>query len=114
MSLKEIAIPGRIQKILEQQRQSDLTVASFCRKKKIPLSTFYNWRRQFKGMVSSTQAPTPAEFIAVKIRNTSEPSPISEDRITISFPSGMSMTVPCTPTLVRELTGVALKSEGVI
>lgn len=114
MSLQKASIPGKILKLLEQQQKSNLTVTTFCRNKKIPLSTFYHWRRKFKSETPSIQENTHAEFVSVKIRNIEKKKSVSDDSITISFPTGMSIKVQCTSTLIRELINVALKSEGVI
>ena len=114
MSLKKVSIPGRIRKIVEEQRESELSVASYCRKKKIPLSTFYYWRRRFNSNISSRRENIDSEFISVKIRNNEEKKLISADTITISFPTGMSMKVPCTSTIIKELISVVLKTGGII
>jgi len=48
--------------IVEQQRVSGQTIAAFCRRAKVPLASFYTWRRKLREAVTFAEvrvAPEP-------------------------------------------------------
>jgi hypothetical protein len=49
--------------VIGSQRSSDLSVAAFCRRYGIPVSSFYAWKRKVGG------APTAPAFIEAKVVN---------------------------------------------
>ena len=112
MSLKKKSLNGRIRRIVEEQKTSHLTISSYCRKKKIPLSTFYYWRQRLDSDISLIQKKTDPGFIQVKI-SADEKKAVSDETIVINFPAGSSMKVPCTPIVIKELFGVIQKTEGI-
>lgn len=84
-------IPGYIQRHLDTQAQSGLSIASYCEKYSISQSTFYNWRRRYqpKPVTEHDLLPVFQEIGAI---NTPHPA------YDIHFPSGITVSVHCGAT----------------
>jgi len=50
--------------MVHEHRSSGLTVSAFCRKRAVPASSLYAWKRRLES--ESASQPTPASFVAVR------------------------------------------------
>ncbi len=56
--------------IVEEQQASGLSVAAFCRRSRVPQSSFFAWRRKLSKAVTFAEVPVaapPCRFVAVPI-----------------------------------------------
>ena len=54
-------------KIIEAQRQSDLTVVEFCRRRRIAKATFWYWRKRLVTTEKQQRVATAQSFLAVPL-----------------------------------------------
>lgn len=59
---KRFHTPSEIQEHLSRQKASSLSVDEYCAQEKVAVSTFWNWRKRYKG-TTSTSSSVPVPFV---------------------------------------------------
>lgn len=105
---------GKAADIVAGHAESGLSVAAYCRRRNIPLSSFYFMRRKVQASRSVTMhggGNKRGGFVPVEIKpdgRADGPSAV----LTVTFPGGMVVRTPGTPELMREICDSLLRAEG--
>ena len=72
---------------LRRFRRSNLSVTEFCRREKVSVPSYYEWRRKLTETTSEAGAEgEPATFIPVQVASPAE--------LQVAFPNGVRLTLP--------------------
>ena len=76
------------QAILEQQKQSSLTIAIFCKNSNINVTTFYNWKKRLSQHTSGkSSSSTKHQLVPLIVTDSS----ISSAPLTLTTPNGYQL-----------------------
>jgi hypothetical protein len=78
--------PNEWQKIFEQFQSSDLSESAFCRREKIPKSSFAKWKRRM-----STMEPEASGFVELATPLLEPRLALTSGELEIMFPGGVSL-----------------------
>jgi hypothetical protein len=104
---------------IRRQEESSLTIAQFCAQERLPLKSFYAWRRRLRLVDLANHRPAlPARstFLPVTVRVVEqvphEPLPIEAD-----LPNGVRLRIPTSNPrlachLIRAVAGARTDSRG--
>jgi hypothetical protein len=104
---------------IDRQLRSRLTVAQFCARERLPVASFYGWKRRLQliGLAGQQRAlPSPSTFLPVRVRVAEhvrdEPLPIEAD-----LPNGVRLRIPTSNTrlacrLVRAVAAARTDNGG--
>lgn len=85
---------------LRRFSRSNLSVSEFCRREKVSVPSYYQWRRKLAEASSGVDADgQPATFIPVQVASSAE--------VQVTFPNGARLTLP---TLDHELVRMSIES----
>ena len=79
------------QALIEEQKQSSLTIKEFCRQQDITTSGFYGWRKRLKESNNASQLNSSTDWLPIDL-NPAEPSPASNANtwdIELHLPNGV-------------------------
>jgi len=84
----------RMRRVATSQFRSSLTVSAFCRKHRIPVSTFWNWRKRLKAenFIIPPQEPAAAPQF-VRLVPESQPA-LCREGCSLDFPDGRVLRFP--------------------
>jgi hypothetical protein len=72
---------------LRRFSRSNLSVTEFCRREKVSVPSYYQWRRKLADATSEVNArPQPATFIPVQVASSAD--------LQVTFPNGARLTLP--------------------
>lgn len=72
---------------LRRFRRSNLSVIEFCRREKVSVPSYYQWRRKLADAMSEVDAgEQPATFIPVQVAGSAD--------LQVTFPNGARLTLP--------------------
>lgn len=85
---------------LRRFRRSNLSVIEFCRREKVSVPSYYQWRRKLADTTSEVDAGgQSATFIPVQVASAAE--------LQVTFPNGARLTLPA---LDHELVRMSIES----
>ena len=114
MSQKYNRSSQQLQRLVERHAGSGLSITAYCRKHRIPLSSFYYQRRKIQQPAAqkhNSLTSKPPSFIPVEVE-TESAAASSESIMTVTFPSGLTIEVPGTQSLMREICVSLLRTHG--
>ncbi len=79
--------------VLEDQKSSGLSISAFCRDRKVPAASFFNWRRKLAERDGSVERnDVAAKFVALEL----PPSPTAASRsgCEVVLPNGCRVIIP--------------------
>ena len=94
--------------LVRDQKASGLSISAFCRERKVPAASFFNWRRKLvdrdrPGEAASQDKDAAAKFVSLEL----PPSPPAATRTgcEVVLPSGCRIIVPtqCDAGWLREI-----------
>jgi hypothetical protein len=105
-------------KRVHREADSGLTVAQFCARERLSVTTFQTWKRRLR-LIDLADRPTaapPPAFLAVTVR-VPEQTPSEPLAIEVDLPNGVCLRIPTTDTrlacqLVRLVARVRTDSGG--
>jgi len=80
---RESSAASRWRKIVRDQAASGLSVAAYCRRARVPASSFYAWRRKLRDVATernaeaSAEQTSPGTFTEVRVTPALHPTPAS-------------------------------------
>ena len=81
------------QGLIDEHSRSGLSVLAFCNQRKVPSTSFYQWRSKLRQEAEPTASNAPA-LLPVKLISTAEqPRAAARSCIQVLTPSGVSLTV---------------------
>jgi transposase len=98
------------QRILDEQRLSNLSVVAFCAQKSISVPSFYQWRKKLQPPQAS---PTKQPLVPVRVIPVAPP--VTEQFIQIMTPSGFSIrcnTAVDTQKLTQIIDAIEVTQRG--
>jgi len=101
--------------IIAGHAESGLSVAAYCRRHAIPVSSFYFKRRKLRGRDRDGMRAANSErrrFIPVEVKPDELGGSSTTMMVSVTFPSGVVVQAPGTPELMREVFGSLLRAEG--
>lgn len=92
----------RWQALLAEQAGGKLSVAEFCRRRKVSQASFYQWRRKLRPATStlrSNSTPRPnsrpaGRFVPVSLIGDVPRSGVGQDTASVQFPCGVVLRLP--------------------
>jgi hypothetical protein len=79
--------------VIEDQKSSGLSISAFCRDRKVPAASFFNWRRKLAERDGSVERKdVAAKFVALEL----PPSPTAASRsgCEVVLPNGCRVIIP--------------------
>jgi len=86
----------RWQRLLAEQAGGGLSVAEFCRRRKLSQASFYQWRRKLQAATAPPRSNSrPAgQFVPVSLIGDVPRSVVGQDTASVRFPCGVVLRLP--------------------
>jgi len=101
--------------VIRDQKVSGLSIASFCRERKVPAASFYHWRRKLADRESLSGEDATAKFVPVELPALPDATLPAATRSSceVVLPDGCRIIVPtqCAASWLREIL-VALEGRA--